>query len=226
MSGVKDLSPARELVRYALKIGAIKLSLSGFRVNNERLLPYFFNPKLLYTGEGANFLADAYTDVLQYKFGHAEVVYGAMASIVAMRLVSVEGGRNIGYAFNCKKENNHDGCSLRQLKDKRVVIIVDDVIGTSESCIEAFAIIHENGGIPIGGIIMFDQQERVYDSVKKVDKLLSVVQELNEILKIPFFAAATLTDLIGVMRTENKIGGDQIARSLKLILDYQHQYGI
>jgi len=222
----QKLSPAGELIRYALKTGAIQLSLSGFRVNNERLSPYLFKPELLYNGEGANFLADAYVSVIVKRFADVDVLYGAMASIVAMRAVSVEGGFNIGYAFNnSKTENNDDRGSLRQLKDKRVVIIIDDV-DVSESCIEAVGVIHANGGKPIGGIITFDQMERGYDYLKKADRSLSVVQELEKILKVPFFAAATLTDLIIVLETANKIGDDQIGVFLAMIIDYQRKYGV
>ena len=97
----------------------------------------------------------------------------------------------------------------------------NDVMTTGTSSGEAVEIILANGGIPVAAVIAFDRKERG----KEGD--LSAVQEFEQVYGIPVRAAATLSDLIALLkRAPAENGDDETGEILEKILAYQKEYGV
>ncbi|OGZ62456.1 MAG: orotate phosphoribosyltransferase [Candidatus Staskawiczbacteria bacterium RIFCSPHIGHO2_02_FULL_34_10] len=209
---------AASFISYALSIGAIELIPKGRMLKSGRISPYFFNSGLFNKGESMYKLAIAYTDVI-YKHFLPDVVFGPSykGSAIAVAVAMTMGGE-VGYAYNRKEAKDHGEGGIiigDSLYYEKKVCLVDDVMTTGDSLIEALGIVRKGGGIPIGCVIAFDRQERGKDSN------LSAVQEFEAKYKIPVFAAATLDDLIEVLEKDEKMSSILIK-----ILDYKQQYGV
>ncbi len=219
----RSLTPAEEFVRYALRIGALELIPEGRKLKSGRISPYFFNSGLFNTGHSLAKLADAYAGVLRRAAWRTDVIFGpAYKGIPLVAAVAVLLGNSTGYAFNRKEEKDHgDGGILvgASVREKRVTII-DDVMTTGSSIVEAAEIIHTQGGTPAYCIISFDRQERTSGE-------LSAVQEFEQKHEIPVISVAGLTDLINVLKkTPPESGDDFFGEMLEKILEYQKQYGV
>ncbi len=135
----------------------------------------------------------------------------------------MDSGIYVDYAFNRKEAKDHGegGIIVGASLQGKNVLIVDDVMTTGTSSGEAVEIIRANGGTPIGCVIAFDRQERGKESN------LSAVEEFQKNYGIPVGAAATLADLISVLkRTPAESSDDNVGEMLEKILEYRQQYGI
>ncbi len=238
MSGVRkisdvmleQLSSSEEFVLYALKIGAFEFIPEGRELKSGRISPYFFNSGLFNTGKSLRKLTEAYVAALVTDNHTAmpDVIFGPsykgipLATAISV-MFAVKNDIDVGYAFNRKEAKNHGEGGIivgASLKGKRV-LIADDVMTTGTSSEEAVEVIRANGGLPVGCVIAFDRQERVVDSE------LSAVQEFGSKNNIPVVAAATLADLISVLKKiPAESGDDNLGEILNSILEYQNKYGI
>ncbi|MCF7816177.1 MAG: orotate phosphoribosyltransferase [Candidatus Pacebacteria bacterium] len=221
-------STAREFVRFALNIGALELLPEGRKLKSGRMSPYFFNSGLFNTGHRLSVLAGAYAAAVYTGGSRPDVIFGpAYKGIPLVAAVAVRLGNSIEYAFDRKEEKDHGeggvvvGASLNGKK----VTIIDDVMTTGKSIIEAAEIIRQEGGTPVGCVIAFDRQERVEGE-------LSAVQEFEQKNYIPVCASATLDDLIWVLndQLENDEQLDDLQQFrldllIEKILAYKTQYG-
>lgn len=96
------------------------------------------------------------------------------------------------------------------------ILIVDDVVSAGVSKQEAARIISEQGGRLIGCVVAFDRQER------GAETHLSAAQQFEQEYGRPLIAAATVDDLVAVLRSES---GYKKGACL-VVLEYQRQYGI
>lgn len=216
-------TPAKKFILYALSIGALELIPEGRPLKSGRISPYFFNSGLFNTGDAIGNLAKAYSAASDnFIF---DVIYGpAYKGIPLAVAVAMEIGGSVGYAFNRKEAKDHGeggiivGSSLKERK----VLLVDDVMTTGTSSGEGVEIIMANGGNPVGCVIAFDRQERGKETE------FSAVQEFQEKYKLPVYAAATLADLICMLKDAvgGLFSGSEIDEILEKILAYQKQYGV
>lgn len=226
---VAGSNTSREFVQYALSIGALELVPEGRKLKSGRISPYFFNSGLFNTGDSLSRLAGAYAAAVYRDGRRPDVIFGpAYKGIPLVSAVAVTLGNSIEYAFNRKEEKDHGegGLIVGKSFEGKTVTILDDVMTTGASIIEAAEIIRGNGGMPVGCVIAFDRQERV-------DGELSAVQEFEQKHHIPVQAAATLDDLIWVLndQLENDEQLDDLQQFrvgllLEKILAYKAQYGV
>lgn len=226
-----DKTHAEAFIRYAHAIGALEFLPEGRTLKSGRISPYFFNSGLFNTGEALSTLAEGYAAAA---FGYStpgsvgnfrpDVIFGpAYKGIPLATALAQAMGGDIGYAFNRKEAKDHGegGIIVGASLEGKKVLIVDDVMTTGTSSGEAVEIIRANGGLPIGCVIAFDRQERGKESE------LSAVQEFMRNYEIPVRAAATLSDLIGLMeRTPAEGGDDEIGEMLEKIRAYSKEYGV
>lgn len=202
-------------VRYALRIGALELITEGRTLKNGRISPYFFNSGLFKTGRDLTELATAYTKNIYSGPDMPDLLFGpAYKGIPLVCAIATTLGDDIEFAFNRKEAKDHGECGLivgASLKGKKV-LIVDDVITDGGTKRETVELVREHGGTPIKLVIAFDRQERG-------SRGFSAVQEFERYYGIPVEAAATLHDLISVLR-------DMRHPMLDAVLKYQEQYGI
>jgi len=205
---------ATDFVEYALSIRAIELVPEGRKLKSGRVSPYFFNSGLFNTGCALHHLSIAYHGVI-FKYFYPDVIFGLSykGSAIAVA-VTQQHGSTLGYAYDRKEAKDHgEGGTIggMPLKGKQVVI-VDDVITTGESLIEAMDIVRRNGGIPIGCVIAFDRQERDQTSD------FSAAWNFERNHKIPLRAVANLDSLITVLKSKDP-------DILEKVLDYKKRYG-
>ncbi|MFA6278533.1 MAG: orotate phosphoribosyltransferase [Candidatus Paceibacterota bacterium] len=220
------MKSAGEFIRSSLAIGALELVPEGRALKSGRISPYFFNSGLFNSGARINLLAKAYLGAIMdvdWSMG-VEVFFGpaykGIPLVVAIAMMSWhQNNFDIGYSFNRKEAKDHGegGIIIGHPMEGRDVLIIDDVMTTGSSSGEAVELVLANGGTPVGCVIGFDRQERGL----KTD--LSAVQEFEKNYGIPVCAAATLTDLISIL----KVSKDKNRRAtLKKILKYQETYGV
>lgn len=219
---------ARALVRYSLKIGALKIN-GEWKTKIGRMSPYFFNSGLFCTGGAMAQLSASYCVTIESHFtedGFPDVVFGpaykgiSLAAFVAHGLYGDrDGGYDPGWAYNRKEAKDHGegGELVGASVDGKRVLIVDDVITAGQSKREAVDLIRKHGGHPIGCAIAFDRQERGEKSE------LSAAQEFANEFGIPLVAAATLDDLILELEEGSAIPDG--AEALSKILAYKDRYG-
>lgn len=229
----EKLTTAVRFVKSALNIGALELLSEGRALKSGRISPYFFNSGLFNSGTTGLELFEAYAAAAM-GFASSEdelpfqVVFGpaykgiplATGTSLALRIVY---GKDVGYAFNRKEAKDHGegGIIVGASLAGKNVLIVDDVMTTGTSSAEAVEIIRANGGNSVGCVIAFDRQEMGKDGG------LSAVQEFQDKFGIPVRAAATLSDLVSLLkRTPAESGDDEVGEILEKILAYQKKYGV
>lgn len=223
LMNLKPHTPAETFIAYALHIGALELLPEGRALKSGRISPYFFNSGLFNTGETITNLALAYAAAAS-EFT-PEIVFGpAYKGIPLATALAQAIGGNVGYAFNRKEAKDHGegGIIVGASLAGKNVLIVDDVMTTGTSSGEAVEIIRANGGIPIGCVIAFDRQERGKEGIH------SAVQEFEQTYGITVRAAATLSDLISLLRHTLAESPDdhQVGEMLEEILAYRKAYGV
>lgn len=211
-------------LRCALEIGALEIIPEGRKLKSGRMSPYFFNSGLFTTGLTLHTLLQAYHTAwskhpfLGHQMDQVEVVYGPaykgipLATGLALLNPSLW---HLGYAFDRKEAKDHGegGVVVGASMEGKRVMIIDDVMTSGISSVEAVEIVKAHGGIPVGALIAFDRQEVGQDGK------LSAVQEFDWKFQIPVAAAATLENLLVLLRSD----GHSIVPAIEA---YRDQYGV
>ena len=219
----KERSVPESFIRYALTIGAFKFAPGGQILKNGRVSPYFFNSGKFSTGQSLGKLMLAYAEALYpilctdlpVLFGPA---YKGTLLVSALALtIYREYSLNIAFASNRKEAKDHGegGIMIGVPLAGQKILIVDDVVSAGVSKQEAARIISEQGGRLIGCVVAFDRQER------GAETHLSAAQQFEQEYGVPLIAAATVDDLVVVLRSESGY-----KKELAAVLEYQRQYGI
>ena len=219
------MTSGQTLLEYAVQIGALELLPEGRRLKSGRISPYFFNSGLFTSGDSLANLINAYAAHALRMSKPFTVVYGPpykgipLAVALASKLSRMHVA-DFAFSFSRKELKDHGeggilvGASLRG----KNVLIVDDVMTTGDSSGGAVEMVRAEGGNPVGCIIGFDRQE------KAVDGELSAVQSFALKYSVPVFAAASLTDLIQLLKAHASAGESR--EMLDKILTYRAQYGM
>lgn len=215
------LSPeARTLLEHAIKIKALILdSSSSIKLKSGRLSPYFFNTGNFVTGGDLRILIEAYVSSVR---GHpvlseAEAVYGPpyKGISLATNFALLWGGSLIAASSRKEaKDHGEGGSHLHGDLAGKQTLLIDDVMSSGDSAEDGIRYIESRRGVPIGGVIAFDRQERARDSD------LSATQEFRANHGLPVVAAATLDDLITLLREQNN------HVIVEHILRYRAKYGV
>lgn len=217
------MNATQQFITSALNNGAIELLPEGRVLKSGRLSPYFFNSGNYTSGQNTFALAMAYARKL---YGlNFDTIYGPpykgipLAATTAMMLYQ-KYGRVVEWSSSRKETKGHGeggigfGASLKG----QLVMIIDDVITTGDTKSEAIEYIRKEGGQVMGVVVAFDRQEAVDDSG------LSAAQLFEKQHGVPVHAAATLDDLIAVLRKDTDFPGNT-PEMLDKILVYRDQYG-
>jgi orotate phosphoribosyltransferase len=197
---------------------ALEFIPEGRKLKSGRLSPYFFNSGLFNKGKDVNILAAAYAETIKKYFPKIDIIFGpAYKGIpLASSIVTVLND-NTAYSCNRKEEKDHGdgGIIMGASLNGKSVALVDDVMTTGTSIIEAMDIVNIQGGKVEGVIISFDRQEKVDGSD------MSAVQNFQNKYNIPVYSAVNLDILIHLLETM-----DTYSEDLKRIIAYKREYGI
>ena len=211
---------ARALVERGLITGAIRLDpTSNIKLKSGRLSPYFFNTGGFATGEDLRILAEAYTSAIRDPLMPlSNAVYGPpYKGIPLATMVAITMGGDYLACSSRKETKDHgdSGMGLLGSPKGRHTVLIDDVISSGGSAAKGVQYIEAEDGTPVGAVIAFDRQERA----KKGQ--LSAVQDFWERFCLTIVAAATLDDLIVVLRDHGDKGD-----VLEAIYGYRSVYGV
>jgi orotate phosphoribosyltransferase len=177
------------------------LKFGDFTLKSGKKSPYFFNTGSLCTGEQLAELGALYADKLSTMpdFAGATVIFGsaykgipiAVATAVA---ISKMGRKNMRAVSDRKEAKTHGDVSgfLGVIKKGDKVVIVDDVISTGGTKIEALEKLKEIGCESLGFIIAFDRQEKQDGSDKTAREALEATTGL------PVYPLASASDIAAI----------------------------
>jgi len=215
---------AQEFVQFAVESGVLRFG--EFKTKAGRLSPYFFNAGLFDDGAKLGRLASFYARRLLASGLGFDMLFGPaykgipLAAAVAIELARA--GRNVPFAYNRKEAKDHgEGGMLVGAKVAGRVVIVDDVISAGTSVRESIAMITAAGARPCGVAIALDRQEKASEGGRDAD--WSATQYVQEHLKLPVCAIATLDDLLQYLRTDGDAALGAFAAPVQA---YRDRYGV
>jgi orotate phosphoribosyltransferase len=215
---------AQEFVQFSMQAGVLRFG--EFKTKAGRLSPYFFNAGLFDDGAKLGRLAEFYARRLLASGLAFDMLFGpaykgiTLAAAVAIELARA--GRNVPYAYNRKEAKDHgEGGVLVGAPVRGRVLIVDDVISAGTSVRESIALITAAGATPCGVAIALDRQEKATDG--GVDAPWSAVQYVQQRLRLPVAAVATLADLLLYLESSED---DTLRRHRVPVQAYRERYGV
>ena len=189
---------SQEAIEFFLREEVLKFG--DFTLKSGRKSPYFFNTGSLCTAAQLKKMGELYAAKLgsEKVFENAEVVFGSaykgipIAVSAAIALATTR--PNIRSVSDRKEAKTHGDASsfLGTLKRGDRVVIVDDVISTGGTKLEAIAKLREAGAEPLGLIIAFDRAEPAEGSS------LTAKENFEKETGLPVFALANIYDIARV----------------------------
>ncbi len=177
------------------------LKFGDFTLKSGKKSPYFFNTGSLCTGEQLAEMGALYAEKLvsMPDFAEATVIFGsaykgipiAVSTAVA---ISKMGRANMRAVSDRKEAKMHGDVSgfLGVIKKGDKVVIVDDVISTGGTKIEALEKLQEIGCEVLGFIIAFDRQE------KQEGSEMTALESLQSSTGLPIYPLASASDIARV----------------------------
>ena len=206
----------QEAIEFFLKEEVLKFG--DFTLKSGRKSPYFFNTGSLCTAAQLAKMGEVYAAKLQSEkvFNKADVVFGSaykgipIAVATAIALAKTDRS-NIRAVSDRKEAKTHGDKSsfLGVLNAGDKVVIVDDVISTGGTKLEAIEKLREAGATPIGLIIAFDRAEPAEGSK------LTAKENFEKETGLPVFALANILDVARI-RPDVKEAVDRYFSSLQV----------
>ncbi len=173
------------------------LKFGDFTLKSGRKSPYFFNTGSLCTARQLKKLGELYAAklVAERVFDNADVVFGSaykgIPISVATAVALSDSRPNIRAVSDRKEAKTHGDTSsfLGTLKRGDSVVIVDDVISTGGTKLEAIEKLREAGAEPLGLIIAFNRAEPAEGSA------LTAKEHFENETGLPVFALANIFDV-------------------------------
>ncbi|BAU56839.1 orotate phosphoribosyltransferase [Halorhodospira halochloris] len=207
-----------DFISFSLEVGALRFG--EFTLKSGRLSPYFFNTGIFSSGASLNRLGRCYAESLQRAAVNYDLVYGPaykgipLAAALAMAAANLSGSDK-QYAFDRKelKDHGEGGRIVGAPIANRRVVVVDDVISSGSSILEAAQTIRQEGGEVVAAAIALDRMERG-------ESEHSAVAEVEQAISAPVVPVITLDNLIEYL-VQNQ--GDQ--ETLEAIRAYRQKHG-
>ncbi len=187
---------SQEAIEFFLREEVLKFG--DFTLKSGRKSPYFFNTGSLCTAAQLAKMGKLYAAKLQAEavFANADVVFGsaykgipiAVATAIALAQTDRAGIRAVSDRKEAKTHGDKGGF-LGTLNAGDRVVIVDDVIATGGTKMEAVEKLREAGATPIGLIIAFDRAEPAEGSK------LTAKENFEKETGLPVFALANIHDV-------------------------------
>ena len=194
-----------EIISWLISCGVLKIG--DFTLKSGRKSRYFFNLGEVYNGIDINAMGDYYYHNTIKATGlikKASVVFGPaykgipLSVAVAMRSAEDPSYCTLNYCFNRKEEKDHgDGGKLvgSPLQDKKVILI-DDVVTSGQSIIEAAKIVKLRNADVEGVVVFIDRMEPGAATVDSTGgKIVTAKDYIEDTLGVPVYPVITAEDI-------------------------------
>ncbi len=180
------------------------ITFGDFKLKSGRSSPYFFNTGSLCDGRQLSTMGDLYARLIASvpEFNDASVIFGSaykgipISVATAIGFAALERGALRAVSDRKEAKTHGDASSfLGVLKAGDRAVIVDDVISTGETKIEAIGRLREAGCEPMGLVIAFDRCEPVDGRGMTAREILEAETGL------PVHALSSVQDIIAVHPT-------------------------
>jgi orotate phosphoribosyltransferase len=217
-----------EFIEFLAKSGAVKFG--DFTLKSGRQSPFFISTGVLCDGYTSYELGKHYARKINEAYGRdgIDAIYGpAYKGIPLAVAVSIALQKDIGinkpWIFDRKEKKIHGdaGAFVGASLDRGAkVVIVDDVMTTGETKVEAIEKIEKGIGAEVVGIIIaVDRQER--------GRKLSAVEEFAEDYAIPIHSITTIKDVFEHLKGRNVDGKTYVDNEVyAAFVDYRKKYGV
>jgi orotate phosphoribosyltransferase len=197
---------ANELLQFLAKCEALKFG--SFVTKSGRVSPYFVNMGEVCNGEGISLLSSCYAQIFQKHFaGKADNLFGPAYKGIPLCAATAaalhkEYGINVSFTYNRKEAKDHgEGGVLvgDTYKEKRRIVIIEDVITAGTSIEETMQIMSSIPNAEIAGLIVaIDRREKLGDGK-------SALQQVKEKYKIETHSIATIEDILKFAPEEHRV---------------------
>ncbi len=171
------------------------LQFGEFTLKSGRKSPYYYNIRNLTTGEGISRISSVYAQKIVDAGLRPDVLFGPayagipLAVSTALQLNQAH-GRNVRFAFDRKEEKAYGDQKTKALigtlQDGDDVLIIDDMMTTGGTKLEAKAKIESFAKVNVSGILIsFDRMEKDENGVYSVDALKEKGLPVHSILDAP-----------------------------------------
>lgn len=215
-----------EFIEFLVRNGAVKFG--EFTLKSGRSSPYFISTGVLANGKSSYELGKFYAQKITQVWGEEiKAIYGpaykgiplAVSTAVAMHK---ELGKNVGWIFDRKEKKVHGDKGMFvgfEMDDKSNVVIVDDVMTTGGTKVEAIEKIQKGLNAKVKGIIIAVDREEI--GIKK-----SAIQEFSEKTGVPVHSIVKISEIFEHLKNnsvdEKKYVDDRIYEEF---LNYKKKYG-
>ncbi len=193
------LEEKETLIKFLIETKAVQFG--NFKTKSGRLSPYFINTACFFEAKNLYKIASFYGAFIHQKLESISCVYGPAYKGIPLCIsiasfLFTEFGEKTSYLFNRKEKKTHGDVGFfvgKMPTVKEKVVIVDDVITSGGSLIEAIEFLKIKGNVDIEAIVVLvDRQEK--------GKNKNAVLELWEEYQIPFYSLLRVTDIISYMK--------------------------
>ncbi|CUT17267.1 MULTISPECIES: orotate phosphoribosyltransferase [Candidatus Ichthyocystis] len=197
------------------------LLFGEFITKAERRSPYFFNFGQFSSGASVETLGMYYAQRILLMDKKPDVIFGSAYKGIPLSVSAAIALHRLGLAvefcYNRKeiKDHGEQGRLIGGCMNNKQVLIVDDVLSSGISVIEANQLITEAGGHVIGAVVAIDREE-VGNNSNKLAR-----DELMEKHDIYIDSLISLSDIIDLAKTS-----PSLHKHLESLIRYQKENGI
>ena len=212
----------KEFIEFMLSCDVLKFG--DFTLKSGRKSPFFMNAGLYVTGRQLSELARYYAKAIHDQFGDDfDVLFGPAYKGIPLTVATSMAyyelyGKEIRYCSNRKEIKDHGDTGIllgSKLNDGDRVVMIEDVTSSGKSMEETVPIVREQANVEIIGLIVsLNRNEK-----GKSDK--TALKEISELYGFPTVAIVSMSEVIEVMKEENRLDDELLSR----IDAYYEQYG-
>lgn len=205
------------------------LKFGDFTLKSGRKSPYFINTGVLSNGENSYILGKFYAEKITEIFGESiKAIYGPAYKGIPLAVSTAtsmykELGKVVGWVFDRKEIKGHGDKGAfvgSKLEEGSNVVIVDDVMTTGGTKVEAIEKIKNSLGAEVKGIIIAVDRE-------EIGKEKGAIEEFTEANGVPVYSVVKISDVFEYLK-DNEVDGEKIVTEeiYKAFLEYKEKYGV